>query len=108
MLHCVKLYIDFHNIILHNFTPVTAGELDVNRVRIWVHKRREFWFIDLWNNPSLYEIRWKEDFRMTRPTFECILHLVRPFISKRDTQFRKTFPVVKRVAIQKQPRRGIL
>ena len=36
---------------------------------------------------------------MTRPTFEYIVHLVRPFITKRDTRFRKAIPVEKRVAI---------
>ena len=85
ILHCGKFFIDFHNINLHNFTLVTAGELDVNGGRIWAHERREFWFTDLWNSPGLHEIRWKEDFRMTRPTFKYIVHLVRPFIAKRDT-----------------------
>ena len=99
MLHCGKFYIDFHDINLNNSTLVTSGDLNVNGGRIWVHERREFWFTDLWNNPGLHEIRWKEDFRMTRPTFEYIVLLVRPFITKRDTRFRKTIPVEKRAAI---------
>ena len=36
---------------------------------------------------------------MTRPTFEYIVHLLRPFIAKRDRRFRKPFPIEKRVAI---------
>ena len=41
----------------------------------------------------------KQDFKMTRPTFEYIAHLVRPFITRRDTRFRKAIPEEKRVAI---------
>lgn len=41
----------------------------------------------------------KEDLTMTRPTFEYIVQLVRPFVAKRDTQFRKAIPVEKRMAI---------
>ena len=76
MLHCGKFYADFHNINLHNFALVTTGELNVNGGRIWAHERRELWFTDLWNKPDLHEIRWKEDFRMIRPTFEYFVHLV--------------------------------
>ena len=85
MLHCAKFYIDFYNINLYSFTLAAAGELNVNDSRIWAHKRREFWFTDIWNNLGLHEIRWKDDFRMTRPMFEYIVHLVRPFIIKRDS-----------------------
>ena len=101
MLHCgyYLFYINFHNINLHNFTLVTGGELNVNGGRIWAHEKREFWFTDVCNNPGLHEIRWKEDFRMIRPAFEYFVHLVRPFIAKRDTRFRKAIPAEKRMAI---------
>ena len=69
--------------------------LNVNVGRIWTHEGREFLFSDLWNNPGLHEIRWKEDFITTQRTFEYIVHLVQPFIAKRDTQFRKAIPVEK-------------
>ena len=84
---------------MQSFTLVTTGELNDNGGRIWAQERKEFWFIVLWNNPGLHEIQWKEDFRMTRPTFDYIVHLVRPFIAKRDARFRKATPVEKRVAI---------
>ena len=80
---------------MHNFTLVNAGELNVNGARILAHKRREFWFIYPWNNPGLHEIRWKEDFRTNRLTFENIVHLVQPFIAKTGTQFRKKIPLEK-------------
>ena len=70
---------------MYNFTLAAAGELNVNDRRIWAHKRREFWFTDIWNNLGLHEIRRKDDFRITRPMFEYIVHLVRPFIIKRDS-----------------------
>ena len=84
---------------MQSFTLVTTGELNDNGGRIWAQERKEFWFIVLWNNPGLHEIQWKEDFRMTQPTFDYIVHLVRPFIAKTDARFRKATPVEKRVAI---------
>ena len=74
MLHRGKLYIDSLNINLHNFTLVTASKLNVNGGRIWAHERRTFWYTNISNNPGRHEIRWKEDFRMTRPNFEYIVH----------------------------------
>ena len=36
---------------------------------------------------------------MTRKTFEKLVNLVSPHLSKEDTKFRKSIPVQKRVAI---------
>ena len=71
-MHCGKFYTDFHNLSLHNFTLVTAVELNVNGGTIWAHERRKFWFTDLWNNSGSHEIRWKEDFRMTQPAINIL------------------------------------
>ena len=75
MLHRGKLYIDSLNINLRNFTLVTASKLNVNGGRIWAHERRTFWCTNISNNSGRHEIRWKEDFRMTQPNFEYIVHL---------------------------------
>lgn len=68
---------------------------------VWAYKRRELWF-----NRMMYveedenlNLHWKQDFRMTRPTFLKIVELVRPRLEKRDTNFRKAIPIEKRVAI---------
>lgn len=67
--------------------------------RIRTREKREFWFTDLWNNLGLHEIRWKENFKTTRPAFEYIVHLVRPFIAKKDTRSRKAISVEESVAV---------
>ena len=67
--------------------------------RIRTREKREFWFTDLWNNLGLHEIRWKENFKTTRPTFEYIVHLVQPFIAKKDTRSRKAISVEESVAV---------
>ena len=61
--------------------------------KIRANEKRELWFTDLWNNLGLHEIRWTENFKTTRPTFEYIVHLVRPFIAKKDTRSRKAISV---------------
>ena len=67
--------------------------------RIREHEKRELWFTDLWNNLGLHEIRWTEIFKTTRPTFGYIVHLVRPFIAKKDTRSRKAISVEESVAV---------
>ena len=46
-----------------------------------------------------YQKYWKNDFRMMGKTFEKLVNLVSPNLSKEDTKFRKSIPLQKRVAI---------
>ena len=64
-------------------------------------KRQELWFDEMWQKRSnnSYQKYWKTDFRMTGKTFEKLVNLVSPNLSKEDTKFRKSIPVQKRVAI---------
>ena len=68
---------------------------------IWQLKRQELWFDEIWQKRSnnSYQKYWKTDFRMTGKTFEKLVNLVSPNLSKEDTKFRKSIPVQKRVAI---------
>ena len=42
---------------------------------------------------------WKENFRISRRTFEYIVRVVGPDLSRRDTKLRQSIPVNKRVAV---------
>ena len=68
---------------------------------IWQLKRQKLWFDEMWQKMSnnSYQKYWKTDFRMTGKTFEKLVNLVSPNLSKGDTKFRKSIPVQKRVEI---------
>ena len=40
--------------------------------------------------------QWKDDFRMSRKTFESIVEIVRPKLQKQNTQLRNAIPIKKR------------
>ena len=69
---------------------------------VWAYERQEFWFnrmlYDLQEDEN-FNLHWRQDFRMTLPTFMKIVELVRPRMEKRDTRFRRAIPIEKRVAI---------
>ena len=50
-------------------------------------------------NGNFVEEWWKENFRISRRTFEYIVRLVGPDLAKKDTRLRKCIPVNKRVAV---------
>ena len=68
---------------------------------IWAYERQEFWFHKMLHGfeDENFDLHWKQDFRMTQPTFMKIVELVRPRLERRDTQLRKAIPIEKRVAI---------
>ena len=69
--------------------------------RIRALDRDECWFEDLWDNghnPD-YMNRWKEDFRMSRWTFEKLVNLLHGSLEKQDTHFGKAIPVKKRATV---------
>ena len=65
--------------------------------RAWVFPRPQNWFQELLNNRVL-DHWWKENFRVSRATFEFICRLVGPAIARRNTRMRDAVPVEKRVA----------
>ena len=69
------------------------------RVRpAWSWPRNQFWFETLLNG-NFVEEWWKENFRISRRTFEYILQLVGPDLAKKDTRLRECIPINKRVAV---------
>ena len=66
--------------------------------RAWAWERNQFWsesllagnFVDEW---------WKENFRLSRETFNYIVEIVRPEMERADTNMKTVIPVHTRVAV---------
>ena len=67
------------------------------RRSVWSLPRPQLWFERLLNDRSL-DGWWKENFRVSRATFEYICRLVGPALSRQDTAMRAAVPVEKRVS----------
>ena len=65
--------------------------------QIWVWPKPKFYFEEIWINRAQNFV-FKMHFRVNRNTFESICRLVGPALAKRDTPFRNSVPVHKRVA----------
>ena len=66
--------------------------------RPWAWPRNQFWFESLLQG-DFVEDWWKENFRISRRTFEYIFRVTGPDLSKRDTRLRQSILVNKRVAV---------
>ena len=66
--------------------------------RAWVFPRPQNWFQELLNSRAL-DHWWKENFRVSRATFEYICRLVGPAIARQNTRMRVAIPVEKRVTV---------
>ena len=64
----------------------------------WVYPRPQGWFEEMYENP-VFSTLWKNDFRVTKETFDYICQLVGPDLSRQNTRFRKAVALNKRVAI---------
>ena len=74
----------------------------INFRQIWDLEPREFWFSNLWERRNdeewiALQRQWKDDFRMSRKTFESIVEIVRPKLQKQNTQLRNAIPIKKRL-----------
>ena len=67
------------------------------RRSVWSLPRRQLWFERLLNDISL-DGWWKDNFRVSRATFEYICRLVGTALSRQDTAMRAAVPVEKRVS----------
>ena len=67
--------------------------------RAWVLPRNQLWFGDILNNVDADEKLWKQNFRVSRDTFDFICGVVGPELSRRDTRLRRAIPLQKRVAV---------
>ena len=63
-----------------------------SRRRFWALDYEQTWFESMWNNKqhSIFSEFWYKEFRMRPDTFEYIVGLVSPNISKEDSNSRKT------------------
>ena len=66
--------------------------------RAWIFPRPQNWFQELLNNRALDHWR-KENFRVSRATFEYICRLVGPAKVRQSTSMRNAVPVEERVAV---------
>ena len=66
--------------------------------RAWAWPRNQFWFDSLLQG-DFGEDWWKENFRISRRTYEYIVRVVGPDLTKRDTRLRQCIHVNKRVAV---------
>ena len=64
----------------------------------WAWPRNQFWLENLLQG-DFVEDWWKENFRISRRTFEYIVRVVGPDFSRRDTKLHQSIPVNKRVAV---------
>ena len=64
----------------------------------WAWPRNQFWFESLLQG-DFVEDWWKENFMISRRTFEYIVRVVGPDLTKRDTRLRQCIHVNKRVAV---------
>ncbi|XP_072023396.1 uncharacterized protein [Amphiura filiformis] len=65
--------------------------------QIWVEHRESNWWEDTVLHPAYR--KWNEDFRMSKACFEHICNQLNPVLRKQDTNWRKSIPVNKRVAL---------
>ena len=64
----------------------------------WVYPRPQGWFEEMYRNPVMFSL-WKNDFRVSKETFDYICQLVGPYLSRQNTRLRKAIPLNKRVSI---------
>lgn len=60
--------------------------------------RSEAWWLEVVSR-QFSEQEWKVNFRVSRATFMRLCNELRPYISRRDTSFRRAVPTSKRVAV---------
>ena len=83
----------------------TSNTLNLDRIscerRYWMIDYGQDWFENLWESRYLqiYCEFWKREFRLNIETFKFIVDLLRPYIKRKDLNFRHALPVHKRVAV---------
>ena len=95
-----RLCLHFINAIAHSIYYLTAQQNNCACAHapksVWVFPRPQMWFQQLVNGHALHHL-WKENFRVTRATFEYICQLVGQALHEQDTQMGDAIPVEKRV-----------
>ena len=75
------------------------GNVDTIR-RTWMLPRPQYWFNAMLNDPVYnHNPYWRQQFRVSRETFNFLVALLRQSIEKRNTQLRDAISIEKRVAV---------
>ena len=89
----VRLRVLHHlKVIVFSFSFRGTNSLLVDAVLPWVFPRPQNWFQTLLNSRAL-EFWFKENFRVSRQTFDHICHLVGPNLERQNTRFREAIPL---------------
>ena len=89
------------NLVL-NMNFLRLGLAMIGRVRrFWVIERPQHWFETVWNSQLMAgcDDYWRQEFRFSKGTFMEIIRVVRPYLEKQNTNFRRAIPIEGRVAI---------
>ena len=89
------------NLVL-NMNFLRLGLAMMGRVRrFWAIERPQHWFETVWNSQSMAgcDDYWRQEFRFSKETFMEIIRVVRPYLEKQNTNFRRAIPIEGRVAI---------
>lgn len=90
----------------HDLIPVLLARR-IRRIRhtyvqrrrgAWVYPRPQGWFEEMYQNP-VFSTLWKNDFRVTKETFDYVCQLVGPDLSRQNTRFRKAVALNKHMAV---------
>nr|ACD54739.1 PIF/Harbinger-like protein [Adineta vaga] len=63
----------------------------------WVYKKNGQWWSEI--VPRMSDHQFKENFRVERTTYACLIDKIGPYLEKLETNYRATIPVDKRIAI---------
>ena len=74
------------------------GALARRRRVALVYPTLQGWFEEMYRNPVIFPL-WKNDFRVSKKTFDYICQLVGPYLSRQNTRLRKAIPFNKCVGI---------
>ena len=89
------------NLVL-NMNFLRLGLAMMGRVRrFWAIERPQHWFETVWNSQSMAgcDDYWRQEFRFSKETFMEIIRVVRPYLEKQNTNFRRAIPIEGHVAI---------
>ena len=64
----------------------------------WVYPRPQGWFEEMYENQVMSSL-WKNDFRVSKDTFDYICQMLGPDLTRQNTRFRRAIPLTKRVGI---------
>lgn len=93
-----ELFVQWHQTQMQIRSATVARSLRMQHREIWIFPKSGIW----WNQIATKEwgdSKWKENFRMSKTTFDMIVLKLRPVLQKRRTRFRESVPVQKRVAV---------